>query len=108
MANSLMEQNKVGDMEYCRTGVNEANGRVKFCDKNFQDDFVSNVDCKDPEEFCNICCENEFGGLQLPKRSSCYDMCEVTPHKKEEEENSEGNKKTGGHFFWAEKQNGMS
>lgn len=36
-----------------------------------------NEACKDPDSFCNICCENEVGVKYKTERNECLSNCDV-------------------------------
>lgn len=76
MTQTMLKAGKVGTVEHCRKGFNDANFRVKYCDKVFIEDFVQNIDCKNDEFFCDVCCENEFGNAHMDKREDCYNVCD--------------------------------
>jgi len=76
MASELMMANKMGDMSVCLKSRNSKNLITQYCDGNFIDDYAKNNECKDPDNFCYVCCENEFGNMYLKKRDECYQMCD--------------------------------
>jgi len=42
---------------------------------------AKNMDCRDPENFCYVCCENEYGNMYLKMRDTCYNMCDNLAQK---------------------------
>jgi len=42
-----------------------------YCILNFTD-FDEIESCKDPNNFCHTCCDNEFGVIKVAQRSNCY------------------------------------
>ncbi len=80
MAMDQMKANKIGDISTCTKGKLEIEYRVLYCDKNFPDDFINNRDCKS-DEFCYMCCEQEFGNFHLDRRELCYNMCDFKEEK---------------------------
>jgi len=76
MANELMLANKQGDWKVCKRSRDSKNKMGEYCNANFVDNFNKNLECKDPENFCYICCENEYGNMYLQKRDKCYTMCD--------------------------------
>jgi len=32
-------------------------------------------DCKNPNQYCYICCENEFGETHADEREKCFEKC---------------------------------
>jgi len=77
MAKSLMNANRYGDWKLCKNARGIKEKVVKYCDANFIDNFVKNQQCKDPEDFCYVCCENEYGNMYIKQRDKCYDMCDA-------------------------------
>jgi hypothetical protein len=76
MAENLLLANKNGDMFICKNSSKDQELINKYCDANFVTNYKKNQRCKDPEEFCPTCCENEFGNMFLNKRDECYNMCD--------------------------------
>jgi hypothetical protein len=111
MAGNLLRASKQGDITKCTKGIKDIDFRVEYCDTNFNDDFIQNVDCKRDEDFCNICCETEFGNIHMDKRESCYNMCELAPQQQEtrpENTTATEEKKESGHYVWAAKEDGQA
>jgi hypothetical protein len=102
MAGDAMKANKMGKISNCRRGKKSQKERTNYCDANFIDDFMKNSDCKVEDQFCYICCENEFGNMFLRKRESCYDMCDETNKKGKKKGNTV--KITDGRWVWTKKQ----
>lgn len=102
MASNAMRANKMGKISNCRRGLKSQKERNNYCDANFIDDFIKNTDCKVPDQFCYICCENEFGNMFLRKREQCYDMCDSNGKKGKPKK---GVKITDGRWVWVKKQN---
>jgi len=102
MAGSAIKANKIGNIELCRRGKKSKKERLNYCDANFITDYIMNSDCKDEEQFCYICCENEFGNMFLVKREECYDMCDESskPGKKKK---ASSTKITDGKWVWVKK-----
>jgi len=76
MASELMLANKIGDWKVCKKARTSKKQLVDYCNANFVDDFSKNAECRDPENFCYICCENEYGNMYLKRRDQCYEMCD--------------------------------
>jgi hypothetical protein len=75
MAKEMLKVNSKGDLNNCRKGINDFDYREKYCDIHFVDDYLRNSDCK-KEDFCNMCCEIEFGNNYIMSREKCYQMCD--------------------------------
>jgi len=81
MGKNLMRASKMGLISNCRKGKKTPMARETYCNANFVEDYIKNSDCKTDEEFCYMCCENEFGNMFLRKREQCYDMCDKNEKK---------------------------
>lgn len=76
MAGLLMNDNKVGNYTLCNPKQSDAL-RNEYCTKNFQNDPDQNRDCTtSAEDFCYVCCENEFGRNKMELRDRCYKLCD--------------------------------
>lgn len=78
MAQQMKKAYKKGDFTHC---VNIENGkdikqkkevRKNYCVLNFSDDYISYQNCLDGEDFCHLCCDNEFGEFFVDEREECY------------------------------------
>lgn len=34
------------------------------------------IECKDEENYCFMCCENEFGGMHQKEKAKCMEQCD--------------------------------
>lgn len=76
MAGLLLNDNKVGNYTFCNPKQPEAQ-RTEYCTKNFAQDPDQNRDCNtSAEDFCYVCCENEFGRNKMELRERCYKLCD--------------------------------
>lgn len=46
-----------------------------YCDHNFWDRVEENIACKDPDQFCTMCCEEEIGEYHTDEREECLERC---------------------------------
>ena len=76
MASELMQANKQGSWKVCKANRNDKKKMLDYCNANFIDDYAKNMNCRDPENFCYVCCENEYGNMFLKKRDQCYTICD--------------------------------
>jgi hypothetical protein len=76
MTSELIIANKMGDWRICKAARCNKNKLVDYCNANFVDNYNKNLECRDPENFCYVCCENEYGSMYLPRRDRCYTMCD--------------------------------
>jgi hypothetical protein len=81
MANELIQANKQGSWKVCKESRVNKKKMVDYCNVNFVDDYAKNMDCRDPENFCYVCCENEYGNMYLKMRDTCYNMCDNLAQK---------------------------
>ncbi len=45
-----------------------------FCTGYFSNNISKFIECKNPNSFCFVCCETEFGQLHLKERDKCYNQ----------------------------------
>ena len=85
MAGLLVNDNKQGNVSLCNP-KQEKSKRDLYCQSNFANDPDQNKDCTtSPEDFCYVCCENEFGRNKMELRDRCYKLCdEVAENDKAE------------------------
>jgi len=81
MASDLMVANKLGDWRVCKKARDNKKLVNDYCNSNFIDNQVKNQDCREGDNFCYICCENEYGNMYIKKRDKCYDMCDEQSKK---------------------------
>jgi hypothetical protein len=77
ISNKLHKLNKNGSEDNCKNGITSLEIE-KYCDTNFADNIVKHTDCKTPENFCYVCCENEFGDFHIAERDKCYAKCDLS------------------------------
>ncbi len=72
-AGKVQKFSKNGDESKCR----DSNDADTYCSAEFVDNYTKLMDCKDKNQFCYICCDNEFGEMHMKERNDCYkNMCE--------------------------------
>jgi len=76
MAQSLADANKKGDQEKCKSAYGIEDKIITYCNANVVDDFNANKECKEPFEFCYICCDHEFGNMHIAEKDACKKMCD--------------------------------
>ena len=83
MASDMGKAYKKGTVAICQAignGTEEGTGgsaekvekRKHYCTANFSENFAMYQNCLDGEDFCHICCDNEFGEFFMNDRESCY------------------------------------
>ena len=61
---------KKGDKKNCEP-AKPTTFKDEYCNKNFNTDPDENEDCKDKDQYCLICCDNEFGSFTNDDRIAC-------------------------------------
>lgn len=86
MTQQMQNIYKMGDPKKCSTAMSTKQNKDNYCVANFSDDIIKFNDCKESDDFCNICCENEFGEMHMAERNKCVsDLCEKPEAKKADE-----------------------
>lgn len=67
---AVAKSNFVGDARKCKMGQTQKE-MDNYCVISFTD-FDEIEGCKDPNNFCHACCDNEFGVIKIAQRSNCY------------------------------------
>jgi seryl-tRNA synthetase len=79
IAKEIKNMHREGDQNKCKTAMKSEDERLKYCQINF-DDIAKFSTCKEDDDFCTICCENEFGEMHIDKRNMCIkELCENKP-----------------------------
>lgn len=76
MAQGLLEAQRLGDLKRCQVALPSQDKIDHYCDEFVNNDLVRNKNCKDPFRFCYICCETEFGIMNLKERDECFNWCD--------------------------------
>lgn len=72
MAETMGKASKKGDASRCLNALKTQNDRDTYCQASFADDYASFSNCKEADDFCTLCCDNEFGELNVQNRLNCY------------------------------------
>lgn len=89
LASKMKNAYKDGDSINCEKGINDDKLKKDYCVSQFTDDYIRYHECNGPD-FCQICCENEFGSAVLEKRQTCIDeICSKIKESKEVIETSQ-------------------
>ena len=95
LADKFSRVSKIGDQSRCFIPKQDTTDKVeKYCNENYSDDYMKLIDCKKFENFCYMCCENEYGDLHIKERDGCYNICDKADNEQSVEA-SEENKKVG-------------
>jgi hypothetical protein len=76
IANDIVSANKEGNMNLCKENRSDVEKIKSYCNNNITTDYAKNQECKDPGNFCYICCATEFGDMHISKRDECESMCD--------------------------------
>jgi hypothetical protein len=80
LTQNVINAEKRGNENYCILAM--FNDKISdYCSTAFSSDPSSVVDCNKKENFCYMCCENEYGDMHQDEREHCMKKCET----KEEE-----------------------
>ena len=99
MAQDMTKVYHEGDSRICDIKLNP--NPKEYCSLNFAENYVKFEECNDEENFCYMCCENEFGDLKREKREECINQ-KCVP--KNQDQNSNQNPNTG-QWQWLENTN---
>jgi hypothetical protein len=76
IASELGKAYKKGDKNKCIVANDSTKGRNNYCIANFSEDFSFLEYCKNSDDFCEICCNNEFGDMFGDEKEMCIkDVC---------------------------------
>ena len=74
-AEAVTKSSKSGSSENCAAGSKSEAKRKSYCKDKFGEDLIKFNECYNKDEFCFVCCETEFGQLNMVKRHACYKSC---------------------------------
>ena len=77
-AEKMSKLSKKGDALICQDKSNIST----YCKGKFGNNFTRAAECIKEDSFCEICCENEFGGWWLTEREKCFQLCILNKQKK--------------------------
>jgi hypothetical protein len=107
MAQDMGKAYKKGSADKCKIiGIGTEDGpggslervekRRHYCIANFSENFAMYQSCLDTDDFCHLCCDNEFGEFFQNDRDSCYAVsCMADPEIVIPE-----NKDNSGRWIW--------
>jgi hypothetical protein len=88
MASEMSDVYKDGDQGKCLAAIKDEKMRLNYCTANF-DDIIKFSQCKDDDDFCQMCCEHEFGEMHMDHRNKCIkELCDAEVIKKEKAKGS--------------------
>lgn len=103
MAQEMGKAYKKGDTDHCKNigngtedgiggSLQKVEARKHYCTASFADNYAMYQSCLDTDDFCHLCCDNEFGEFFLSERESCYSAsCDAAvPDKQIEAKDGQG------------------
>jgi hypothetical protein len=72
MAETMGKASKKGDATRCLNAQKSQTDRNNYCQASYADDYAGFSNCKEADDFCTLCCDNEFGELNVQDRLNCY------------------------------------
>ena len=115
MASDMGKAYKKGSVQNCITigngtedGIGGSPERVEkrkhYCIANFSENYAMYQTCLDGEDFCHLCCDNEFGEFFMNDRESCYTQsCSADPVPVA----TDGTKDASGRWIWQNQSTGV-
>ena len=80
IAKKLINAGHKGSMSVCVNGMDSAKKRLDYCKNNIVDSYVGFNDCFKEANYGQVCCENEFGSMQIDSRDKCIKKCDGKLH----------------------------
>jgi len=88
IANELGKAYKKGDLNKCVDAMKNETTKNNYCTSIYVDDFGLLNYCKKSDDFCNICCNSEFGDMHQIEKEEC--ILKICPKKVAEEIEKDG------------------
>lgn len=70
MTKDMIDAEKEGDATKC-SPTTPVKARQNYCNEKFGEDWNQNKNCQDAAQFCEVCCEQEFGMMHNDMRDAC-------------------------------------
>jgi hypothetical protein len=80
IASQLGNAYRKGDVSRCMRGVSDPKAKRDYCIADFKDDYAQFNYCNDSEDFCETCCQHEFGDMLNQEKENC--LKKVCPTQK--------------------------
>ena len=81
LTQSIITAEKTGDTQNCLNALGNESHIKRYCSIAYSSDSESELECKNSDNFCYLCCENEFGELHKDERNKCIGICEKSHDK---------------------------
>lgn len=101
-AQMMSDKYKVGNQTKCELGLQNEENWIAYCTANLSYDISKFSACRDPDEFCGTCCDNEFGEMKLDLRFKCNrEVCDKNKNKNSNSniQDASGNTEIGNWIF---------
>jgi len=90
IASDLGKAYKKGDSAKCIKARDNKKARHDYCIAAFSDDYAQLSYCRETEEFCETCCQAEFGEMMSAEKEECLKkVCNKNPPKPDSIDSSE-------------------
>jgi len=96
IANELGKAYKKGSIDKCINAMKNEKTKNNYCTTLYMEDYNLLAYCKKTEDFCNICCNAEFGDMFQVEKEKC--LIQTCPKKLDEVMDSKD-----GRWIWQEK-----
>jgi len=84
IASDLGNAYRKGDVTKCTKAYTNPKARSDYCIATFSEDFAQLNFCRQTDDFCETCCQAEFGEMNATEKDDC--LKKVCPDKKKEDE----------------------
>lgn len=79
VAADVMKAHRKGDMGKCLSKDQKV--VCEYCEGAYKEDASQMIECKNEENYCFMCCENEFGGYHQKEKQKCLEQCDCDSGK---------------------------
>lgn len=94
IASDIGNAYRKGDVAKCTKAMNDPKQRNNYCIARFSDDFAQLNYCREGDDFCEVCCQAEFGEMMSSEKEDCMKkVCKVEKHEEESKPKDDCNKK---------------
>ncbi len=76
LTQNILIAEKQGDIKLCLNCLGDESKIKKYCSIAYNTDPESEIECKNFDNFCYLCCESEFGEMHKDSRDECIKTCE--------------------------------
>ena len=76
LTENILAAEKKGNDDVCVNSIVDKNRINKYCIISYRNEPETELECKKINNFCYLCCENEFGDFHKDEREICFKKCE--------------------------------